>query len=153
MNIIDRRNGAIKVMAIIINLIFIPLLLLSGSGIVKKFKMDGIAFAEDVTFEEIYNEGYYDAEGRYVPPSTSYKPTYFYEVEGNLYSYTPYRVSSSKAELANLNKIYYDKSNPSDCVTENETQLEPFIMIFCMYLIFMAIVITMHLKVKRDSEE
>ena len=152
MNIIDRRKGAINTLAIIINLIFIPLLLLSGSGIVKKFKMDGIAFAEDVTFEEIYNEGYYE-DGSYVAPYTSYKPTYFYEVYGDLYTYTPYRVLESKAELANLNKIYYDESNPSDCVAENETQLEPFIMIFCMYLIFMAIVITMHLKVRRDSEK
>ena len=153
MNIIDRRKGAIKVMAIIINFVFIPLLLLSGSGVVKRLRMDGVTYAKDVTFEEIYNEGYYDAEGRYVPPSTSYKPTYFYEVEGNLYSYTPYRVSSSKAELLKENKIYYDKSNPSDCVAENETQLEPFIIIFCIYLIFMAIVTKMHLKVKSYSGE
>ena len=152
MNIIDRRKGAIKVMAIIINFVFIPLLLLSGSGVVKRLKMDGVTYAKDVTFEEIYNEGYYE-DGSYVAPYTSYKPTYFYEVNGDLYTYTPYRVSESKAELANLNKIYYDESNPSDCVAENETQLEPFIIIFCIYLIFMAIVISMHLKVKSYSGE
>lgn len=152
MNIIDRRKGAIKVMAIIINFVFIPLLLLSGSGIVKRLKMDGVTYAKDVTFEEIYNEGYYE-DGSYVAPYTSYKPTYFYEVKGDLYTYTPYRVSESKAELANLNKIYYDESNPSDCVAENETQLEPFIIIFFIYLIFMAIVTTMHLKVKSYSGE
>ena len=153
MELTNERKGAIIVITVIINLIFLPLLFISAGGFVKKLKMDGMVYANDVIFEEIYHEGYFDSEDDYVAPYTSYKPTYFYTVDGKSYSYTPYRTSESKASLANANKIYYDKSNPANCVAENETEVESFLAILIFYLVFMAIILSFYSNVAISSKK
>ena len=69
----------------------------------------------------------------------TYRPTYYYRVNGKNYVYTlSYytNVAVSKMEIRNI--IYYDSSDPSNCVSEFETTINGV----NIFIIFVTLIIT-----------
>lgn len=92
-------------------------------GVIKKIGKEGITECTNVEIETIYGD-----------ESTTYKPTYYYTVDGNDYAYTlPYSTNSNVSSMEKNKYIYYDLKNPAKCVSAYEAEIygsSIFIMLF-----------------------
>lgn len=94
-------------------------------GAIKKIGKYGTAECINVDIEQIYD----DEDG-----SVTYKPTFYYEVDGQEYAYTlPYSTNMNPRGMQSNKYMYYDIEDPSDCVSEYQTEIgasQILIMIF-----------------------
>ena len=94
-------------------------------GLIKKLGKYGKADCSQVDIETFYD----DEDG-----TTTYKPTFYYEVDGQEYAYTlPYSTNVNPQGMQNNKYMYYDINDPSACVSEYETDIggvHIFVMLF-----------------------
>lgn len=93
------------------------------SKIIKRSRMDGIVEAYDVEINSRV-----DSEG-----DVSYKPTYYYKVDGITYCYTTSFSTSVNVNKMNNSTIYYNKNNPHDAISEYEME-EKFTSIIIFFI-------------------
>lgn len=97
------------------------LVILSGvafSGIAKKNSLDGEVKASNITWES-----HYDSDN-----GTMYRPTYIYEVNGQSYSCRSNTSSSSQSGAKGT--VYYNTSQPSECMTDFDSSTNFIVIIF-----------------------
>lgn len=113
-------------------------------GVLKKIGKEGIAECTNVEIETIEGD-----------ESTTYKPTFYYTVDGNDYVYTlPY---STNVNVSGMNKnkyMYYDLDNPAKCVSAYETEISGskiFILLFAAFFPLVGIfgIFSTYKKVRR----
>lgn len=92
-------------------------------GVFKKIGKEGMAECINIEIETIRGD-----------ESTTYKPTFYYKVDGKSYAYTlPYSTNMNLKGMRNNQYIYYDLDNPAKCVSAYETEITGtniFIIIF-----------------------
>ena len=85
----------------------------SWGGAIKKIGKDGIAECIKVDIKTIDGE-----------EDTTYKPTFYYKVDGTTYAYTlPYSTNVNLSGMKKNKYIYYDLKNPSNCVSAYEAEI------------------------------
>lgn len=85
----------------------------SWGGALKKIGKNGIAECTKIDIETIDGD-----------ESTTYKPTFYYKVDGITYAYTmPYATNVNVGGMQKNKYIYYDLDNPSKCVSAYETEI------------------------------
>ena len=94
-------------------------------GYIRKLGKYGTAECTKVDIEYIYDDE---------DDSTTYKPTFYYDVDGQDYAYTlPYSTNVNLQGMQKNKYIYYDINDPSDCVSAYELDIgapQIFIMLF-----------------------
>lgn len=107
----------------IVGIIIICIALLLGmfftsiffDGMIRKMNTDETVIADRVTIEISYEE---DEEGE---EYETFRPTYYYQVEGRAYKYTPSYYTSYGVEDMKDKTLYYNSSEPEYPVAKYET--------------------------------
>lgn len=111
-------------------LLLIILGLIFGNGLLRHYGKDAIVEATKVKLNTKYDSAGYP----------NYHPTYYYEIDGKNYEYTPPLPTTVYSEEIMTKTLYYNPSNPAKVVAEYETifRLEHWTILFFFALIITA---------------
>lgn len=110
-------------------LFFIVLCFLTFSGLIKKMSMD-----KTIEAYRIDENGHYDSDGAYL-----YSPIFYYSVDGKEYECRINYSSSSRVNSKQKN-VYYNSTNPQDCVTDYTVKPEIFMYFLCLFPVIFILV-------------
>lgn len=97
------------------------------SSTTKKNAMDSETKATNITWET-----HYDSED-----GTTYSPNYEYEVDGTIYVC---KSSTSSSIKSGDGTVYYDSSNPGDCMTDFDNTTNGFTFVFLIIPVIFIVV-------------
>lgn len=111
-------------------LLLIILGFIFGNGLFRKYGKNDVIRATKVELNTKYDINGYP----------SYHPTYYYEIDGANYEYTPLFPTTVYREDIMTKKLYYNPSNPASAVAEYETifRSEHWAILFFFALIITA---------------
>ena len=93
--------------------------------VLRRVEMDSEVKAYDVKINKKYSS----------EDELLYYPTYYYEVDGQKYTYSlAYSTNVGVSKMEKENTIYYKSSNPQECVSEYETKMSGWYILAMLFI-------------------